>query len=133
MTDRHPVIPPGHESTYSRFGFAPAFRAGNTVYVSGVIGRGADGKVPADEAAEYAAAFESLAVVLEAAGGSIADIVELVSYHVDLHASLPAFMAAKSAAIREPYPAWTAIGCTALAAPGARVEVRAVAVLSTDG
>ena len=64
MTDRHPVIPPGHESTYARFGFAPAFRAGNTVYVSGVIGRGADGKVPADEAAEYASVFESLAVVL---------------------------------------------------------------------
>jgi enamine deaminase RidA (YjgF/YER057c/UK114 family) len=30
----------------------------------------------------------------------------------------------------EPFPAWTAIGCTALAIPGARAEVKATAVIT---
>jgi enamine deaminase RidA (YjgF/YER057c/UK114 family) len=30
--------------------------------------------------------------------------------------------------ISEPWPAWTAIGCTDLAAPGARVEIRVTAM-----
>jgi enamine deaminase RidA (YjgF/YER057c/UK114 family) len=129
MTERRPIVPPGHEDAYHRYGFAPAFVVGDTVHVSGIIGRGPDGRVPNDERDEYDAIFRSLADVLEAAGASLADVVDLVSYHVDLHASLPAFLAAKAAALREPYPAWTAIGCTALAAPGAHVELRATAVI----
>ncbi|MEZ5220258.1 MAG: Rid family hydrolase [Ilumatobacteraceae bacterium] len=129
MTTRHPVVLPGEEGVAARFGFASAFRAGDTVYVSGVIGRGTDGRVPDSEPDEYTSIFDRLALVLDAAGASMADVVELVSYHVDLHASLPAFMGAKSAAMPGATPAWTAIGCSALAAPGARVELRAVAVI----
>lgn len=133
MTTRHPVVLPGEETVATRFGFAPAFRAGDTVYVSGVVGRGAGGKVPDAEADEYAAIFERLAVVLDAAGASMADIVELVSYHVDLHGSLPAFLGAKAVAMPGATPAWTAIGCSALAAPGARIELRATAVTNRPG
>ena len=32
--------------------------------------------------------------------------------------------------ISEPYPAWTAIGCTELAMPGGLVEIRVQAVIS---
>lgn len=123
------VIPPGSERTYERFHFAPATRVGNTLYISGVIG--ADGaSVPADASDEFTRAFEGLAAVLEAAGGTLADVVEMTSFHVDMSDHLGAFMAAKDAAITEPYPAWTAIGCTELAIPGARTEIRATAVLS---
>lgn len=122
------VIPPGSEKTYERFHFAPAVRTGNTLYCSGVIG--ADGnKVPEDPAQEFTMAFQSLTEVLAAAGATVDDVVEMTSYHVDMNAHLPAFMAAKDAAISEPYPAWTAIGCTELAMPGARVEIKVTAVL----
>ncbi|MCB0997658.1 MAG: hypothetical protein KDB40_00040 [Acidimicrobiales bacterium] len=131
MTTRHPVVLPGEDAVAARFGFASAFRAGGTVYVSGVIGRSADGRVPDAEADEYTAIFERLAVVLDAAGSSLADVVDLVSYHVDLHGSLPAFLAAKAAAMPGATPAWTAIGCSALAAPGARIELRATAVVES--
>lgn len=123
------VIPPGSEKTYERFHFAPATRVGNTLYCSGVIG--ADGaKVPEQAVEEFTNAFKSLASLLEAAGGSLDDVVEMTSYHVDLSQHLGAFIEAKDAAISEPYPAWTAIGCTELAIPGARVEIKATAVLS---
>lgn len=129
MTTREPIIPTGHETSYERFQFAPAFRVGDTIHVSGVIGRNPDGNVSDDAAVEYAAVFDGLAHVLEAAGGSLADIVEMTSFHTDFPDTMGAFMKAKSAALDAPYPAWTAIGCTALAAPGARVEVKATAVL----
>lgn len=127
MANFEVVMPPGSEKTYERFHFAPATRVGNTLYCSGVIG--ADGsKVPEDVGEEFTKAFESLSSVLEAAGGTLADVVEMTSFHVGLNEHLGAFIAAKDVAISEPYPAWTAIGCTELAMPGARVEIRATAV-----
>ncbi len=128
MSKPEVVIPPGSEKTYERFHFAPAVRVGDMLYCSGVIG--ADGaKVPEDAGEEFAAAFSSLAEVLEAAGGSLDNVVEMTSYHVGLNDHIAEFMKAKDAAIAEPYPAWTAIGCTELAMPGARVEIKATAHL----
>ena len=124
------VIPPGQEGVYASWHFAPAVKTGNTIYVSGIIGLGPDGKVPEDPAEEFTNAFAQLATTLEAAGASLADVVELTSFHVDM-AHLRAFGAAKDAAISEPYPAWTAIGCTGLAVPGGRAEVKATAVVSS--
>lgn len=130
MTSRGPIVPTGQESSYERFHFAPAFRVGDTVYVSGVIGRGPDGAVPADAADEFRATFAELASTLAAAGASIGDVVELTSFHVDL-SEVAAFAAAKDEVMGEPYPAWTAIGCTGLLIPGARAEVKATAVISS--
>lgn len=135
MASHEPVIPPGAEKTYERFHFAPAVKVagtagGTTIYVSGVIGSGSDGRVPESAADEFTNAFSQVASTLEAAGASLADVVELTSFHVGMSDTLGAFIAAKDAAIGEPYPAWTAIGCTELAIPGARAEVKATAVIS---
>jgi len=43
---------------------------------------------------------------------------------VGLQEHIGAFMKVKDEFIKEPYPAWTAIGITELAVPGARVEIR---------
>jgi enamine deaminase RidA (YjgF/YER057c/UK114 family) len=129
MTERRAVIPEGHRSTYDRFHFAPAFRVGDAIYVSGVIGADPDGAVPETPSEEFANVFAGLAEVLTEAGASMADIVDMTSFHTDLPDSLGDFMAAKDAAIAEPYPAWTAIGCTGLAIPGARAEVKVTAIV----
>ncbi len=132
MADQAPfdvVIPPGQERSYERFHFAPAVRTGNTIYVSGVIGVGPDGRVPEDAAEEFTSAFAQLAATLEAAGASVDHIVEMTTFHVDMSSTLGTFIAAKDAAITEPYPAWTAIGCTELALPGGRAEVKVTAVV----
>lgn len=129
MTERGAAIPEGQQATYDRFHFAPAFRVGDTIHVSGVIGVGADGSIPDSASDEFSNVFAGIAAALDAAGGSMADIVDMTSFHTDAMATLGKFMAAKDAAIAEPYPAWTAIGCTGLAIPGARVELKVTAVV----
>ena len=80
--------------------FSPAFRVGDTIHVSGIIGTGVDGRVPAEPADEFAAVFTQMQTTLEAAGASLADVVELTSFHVDLTQIGP-FMKAKNVAIGE--------------------------------
>ena len=101
MTIRKAIIPPGQEGTYEQFHFAPAVRVGDTVYVSGVIGHGEDGRVPSEAADEFRAAFEQLASTLEEAGATLSDIVELTTFHVGM-AEIGDFIAAKDAVISEP-------------------------------
>jgi enamine deaminase RidA (YjgF/YER057c/UK114 family) len=90
----------------------------------------ASGKCPDDVTEQFRLAFENIEAVLEEAGGALTDIVEMTSYHIGMREHLREFIAVKDELISEPYPAWTAIGCTELAMPGAVVEIRAQAVLS---
>ena len=124
MTERGPVIPADSQTSYDRFHFAPAYRVGDTLYVSGVIGTGESLED------EFASAFENLTNVLAEAGFTLADVVEMTTFHVDMSTTLGAFMAARDAALSEPWPAWTAIGCTELAIPTGRAEVKVTAVKS---
>lgn len=129
MADHEVIIPEGTEATYERFQFAPAVKKGNTIYVSGVIGTGPGGSVLDNAADEFAAAFTQLSETLELAGASLADVVELTSFHVNIETELGAFMKAKAEVMNEPHPAWTAIGCSGLAIPGTRAEVKATAIV----
>ena len=125
------VVPPGLERQYERFHYAPAVVADGIVVVSGVIGGRRDRSFPADPAEQFQAVFENLAHVLEHAGSSLGNVLELTSFHLSLKPEqLGPFVAAKDAAITEPYPAWTAVGVTELADPRALVEVRAMALVS---
>jgi enamine deaminase RidA (YjgF/YER057c/UK114 family) len=123
------VIPKGQETFYEQYHFAPAVKDGDRLFCSGVIGIGADGKASPDPEAQFTQAFETLSAVLGAAGSSFADVVEITTFHVGLQRHLTTFMKVKDKYLREPYPAWTAIGITELAVPGGLVEVRATARL----
>jgi enamine deaminase RidA (YjgF/YER057c/UK114 family) len=46
-----------------------------------------------------------------------------------MHEHLGAFMKVRDEFLQAPWPAWTAIGTTGLAIPGARVEIRVMATL----
>ena len=54
------------------------------------------------------------------------NVVDMTTYHVGLQAHLAEFVRVKDEFVKEPYPAWTAIGVAELAVPGARVEVKVV-------
>lgn len=127
MDDKDVIIPSGQQATYDRFHYAPAVRAGEFVLCSGVLGVGRDGNMPADVGEQTRNAFESIRTLLEAAGVGLGDIVELQSFHLDMRAEMKAFMAVKDEFLRAPYPAWTAVGVSALAFPGARLEIKATA------
>ena len=131
MAEKNVVIPTGMEHYYDQFHFAPAVKDGNRLYCSGVIGVGADGKVSSDPEAQFTQAFESLQSVLTTAGVSFADVIEMTTFHVGLQANLTTFMKVKDRYMQAPYPAWTAIGITELAFPGALVEVKVIARLSS--
>ncbi|HEY2663037.1 MAG TPA: RidA family protein [Candidatus Binataceae bacterium] len=129
MDQKDVVIPAGMEAFYDRFHFAPAVKDGNRLFCSGVIGIGTDGKVSVDPETQYTEAFESLKSVLAAAGASFANLVEITTFHVGLQKNMSVFSKVKDRYLVKPYPAWTAIGITELALPGALVEIRATARL----
>lgn len=122
------IIPPSMQSFYDGYHFAPAVVDGDHLRCSGVIGVDmASGSVADDPATQFTQAFDNLAEVLSAGGVDFAAITEMTTFHVDLQKHLEAFMQVKDNYIKEPYPAWTAIGTTELAIPGGLVEIRVTA------
>jgi reactive intermediate/imine deaminase len=109
--------------------YSQATRAGDTVYFSGQIPLDpATGElVGGDIAAQARRAFDNLAAVCAAAGGTLDDIVRVGLYLTDLgqFAQVNAVMAEYFEA---PYPARSTIGVSALP-KGAAFEVDAVMVL----
>jgi len=128
MSKRHTVIPDGMQPMHDQFHFAPAVRVGKHLFCSGQVGNGAGGKLDPDPAVQFSAAFENVRAVLEEAGGSFADVVEMTSFHVDFNEHIGVFMQVKDGFVKEPYPAWTAVGVTELAF-GALVEIKVTALV----
>ncbi len=124
------IVPPSMQHFYDGYHFAPAVVDGKHLRCSGVIGVNlGDGSVPQDPRTQFTLAFDNLAEVLKAGGADFADITEMTTFHVELQKHLETFMAVKDEYVREPYPAWTAIGTTELALPGGLVEIRVTARL----
>jgi enamine deaminase RidA (YjgF/YER057c/UK114 family) len=113
---------------YDAYHFAPATRVGDMIWVSGQVGVDAAMRPGDGMETQARLAFESLKAVLEAAGATLADVVELVTFHTDLRGDMPAFTQFKDAFFPDRFPSWTAVGVTQLALPEFLVEVRAVAV-----
>ncbi|ABO58759.1 RidA family protein [Burkholderia vietnamiensis] len=130
MRNREAIIPAGMESVYDRIGYAPAIKVGDTVYVSGQIGRDAAMQLVEGREAQIVQAFENLKRVLEAGGATLADVVDLTTFHTDMR-DLPLFMQVRDRYFHaHPRPAWTAVGAHMLGgAPGYIVEIKAVAVV----
>jgi enamine deaminase RidA (YjgF/YER057c/UK114 family) len=129
MDKSNVVIPPGMQGLYDQFHFAPAIKDGNRLFCSGVIGMGPDGKCSADPETQFTAAFEMLKSVLQTAGVTFGDVVEVTTFHVGLQKNMGTFTKVKDRYFGAPYPSWTAIGITELALPGGLVEIKATARL----
>jgi enamine deaminase RidA (YjgF/YER057c/UK114 family) len=112
---------------FAKFSYSAAVRAGDFVFVAGQIGLNPDGTMPEDAETQIVNAFERLKVVLEAAGCSMRDIVELISYHVGLQKQLTTFVEIKSRYVPAPFPTWTILEVAGLARPGLVIEIKAVA------
>jgi reactive intermediate/imine deaminase len=108
--------------------YEQAVQVGDTVYLSGQIGLDpATMRLVEGIDAQIQRVFDNLQAVVEAAGGSLADVVKLNVYLTDLDnfAKVNAAMATYFAA---PFPARAAVGVAALPR-GALVEADGVAVL----
>ncbi|SOE80578.1 Enamine deaminase RidA, house cleaning of reactive enamine intermediates, YjgF/YER057c/UK114 family [Caballeronia arationis] len=131
MIERKAIVPPGMEAVYEKIRYAPAVKVGNTIYVSGQIGRDAAMQLVEGREAQMVQAFENLKLVLEAADASLNDVVDLTTFHTDMR-DLPLFMQVRDRYLTtEPLPAWTAVGAHMLGgSAGYIVEIKAVAVLA---
>ena len=108
--------------------YSQAVRAGNTVYASGQIGLDpASGQLVEGIEAQINRVFANLRAVAEASGGSLADVVKLNVYLVDL-ANFGKVNEIMADYFSTPYPARAAVGVAALPR-GALVEADAVLVL----
>ncbi len=118
------IIPASQKSFYDNFHFAPAVVDGQNLRCSGVVGSNPDGSLPEDPETQFRQAFEQIGEVLREAGASFEDITEITTFHIELNKHIGAFVRVKDQFVKEPYPAWTAVGTPELALPGALVEVR---------
>lgn len=117
------------QAMYDKLHFPQATRVGDTIWVSGQTGVDPATGAPAEGMeAQARLAFAGVKEVLEAAGATMADIVELVTFHTDLRGDMRAFSRVKDEFLPDRYPSWTAVGVTQLALAGLIIEVRAVAV-----
>ena len=82
------------------------------------------GKIPESPEAEFRNAWNAVGAILQEAGLDFSNVFEYTTYHVGLQEHMGAFMKVRDEFISEPWPAWTAIGISELAVPGARVEIR---------
>lgn len=125
---RRAIVPASQKGMYDHYHFAPATRVGDIIWVSGQVGIDAEGRAGADMRAQARLAFEALKAVLDEAGATLGDVVELTTFHTDLRGQMRDFAAVKDEFFSDRYPSWTAVGVTQLAGPDFLVEVRAVAV-----
>jgi enamine deaminase RidA (YjgF/YER057c/UK114 family) len=127
---RQIINPPGTEALYDQLHFATATRVGDRVWISGQCGVDPATRQPGVGMEQQARqAFEGLKKALAAAGASMADIVEVMSFHTDLRGEIADFVKVKDEYLPSRYPCWTAVGVTQLARPEFKVEVRAVAIV----
>ncbi|ODR15575.1 RidA family protein [Mycolicibacterium porcinum] len=121
------VVPEWMQPMYDAHHFSPAVIDGDHLRCSGMIGMRPDLSVPEDPRAQFTQAFSNLHGVLAEAGLNFTDVVDITSYHVGLQQHVQVFGEVKDEFVAAPYPAWTAVGVTELAMPGALVEVQITA------
>ena len=117
----------GSNRIFDLFQYSPAVMANGLVFIAGQIGLRADGSIPDDPKEQIDVAFKRIEAVLKHMDLDFTDVVELVSYHVDVGSQLATFREVKEQYIRSDFPAWTILGIAALARPELIVEIKVVA------
>ena len=122
----HEIIQP--KTVHGTTGYSHAVRAGNTLYISGQVALDKENKLvgQGDIAAQAAQVFANLKAVVEAAGGSVHDVVKLTTYTTSL-AYRPAIAQERFKVWQSDWPASTFIVVASLAAREYLVEIEAIA------
>ncbi len=129
--EREHLAPAGWEGSYHGLHYTPVLRIGDRVIVSGIPASEGD----TDEA-KVRWAFQQLQAHLEKAGATMADVVELQSFHVardheEFRKRVEPVLKVHREFFKDHYPAWTAVGTTALFSAGAPMEIRAEAIIGS--
>ena len=110
--------------------FTDAVRAGNLVYVSGIVAVDRDGNLVGggDVVAQTRQVFENMRAVLAAAGCRFADVVKVTVFLTDID-DRPLINPVRQEVFGETRPASTLVEVPRLAVDGAKVEIECVALI----
>ncbi|HZT44848.1 MAG TPA: RidA family protein [Gaiellaceae bacterium] len=110
--------------------YTDAVKAGGLLFVSGIVPVDADGKLvgEGDVVEQARQVFRSMELVLRAAGCSAADIARVAVFLLDID-DRARINPVRQEFFGEARPASTLVEVSALAVPGALIEIEAVAAL----
>ena len=129
MAAQKQVVDPGW-GWDQEYGYSQAVRVGDLLMLAGQMPIDPQTAAPVGEGdirAQTRQVFENIKAVLAAAGSSMDDIVELTSYHTNME-DLGVMAEVKAEYITGNFPAWTAVGVTALAFPELMLEIKVITV-----
>ena len=128
MATRREYRVPGQAEPISHF--TDAVRAGELLFVSGVVPVDADRELLGgdDVVAQARAVFENMRAILAAAGCTFADVVKVTVFLTDI-TDRPLVNPVRQEVFGTTRPASTLVEVPRLAVPGARVEIEAVALV----
>jgi 2-iminobutanoate/2-iminopropanoate deaminase len=131
MTGREEIRVPELAEPISHY--TDAVRAGDLLFVSGFVPVDGEGRLVGgdDVVAQVRQVFANLQAVLEAAGATFADVVKVTVYLTDIE-DRARINPVRQEIFGDVRPASTLVEVSALAAPGARVEIDAVALLPCE-
>lgn len=126
MSNREAIFPVGRQALYDINRYSAAIRSGDLLFVSGQVGSREDGSPEPDFAQQVQRAFDNLAAVLKAAGCTMADIIDVTTFHTDPENQFDIIKPIRLKMIGDaPYPNWTAVGVNWLA--GFDFEIKVIA------
>jgi len=113
--------------------YTDAVRAGNLLFISGIVPVDGEGKLvgEGDVAEQTRQVFRNMQLVLGAAGCGFDDVVKVVLYLLNVD-DRPAINPVRKEFFGEARPASTLVEVSALAIPGALLEIEAVAAIPAD-
>lgn len=105
--------------------YSQATKGTATLFTSGQLGIDpATGELPQDFTAQARQAFENLKAIIEAAGGSMSNVMKITIFLTDM-SNFPAVNAVMQEYCQAPYPARSCFAVAALPKSGA-VEIEAI-------
>ena len=126
MSARDVIFPPGRQALYEHNRYSPAIRSNGFLFVSGQVGSRPDGSPEADLEAQVRRAFDNLNAILEAAGCSFKDVVDVTVFIVDPISTFERIWSVFGEHWGEaPYPTLTGVGVTWLY--GFEFEIKVIA------
>lgn len=109
--------------------YCHSVRAGELIWVSGIVGMTADGHIPENTAEQFDIALHAMDVCLQAAGGLPNTVTKVQIFLTDI-ADRAAINPARVAYFGEHRPASTLVEVSALVDPRMKVEIECMGVVA---
>jgi 2-iminobutanoate/2-iminopropanoate deaminase len=128
MSGREEIRVPGQSEPISHY--TDAVRAGDLLFVSGCVPVDGEGRLVGgdDVVAQARQVFANVGSILEAGGATFADVVKVTVYVTDIDDRVR-INPVRQEVFGATRPASTLVEVSALAIPGAKLEVEAVALV----